>query len=927
LSAFSHVRRASAAIVTACLVLGGTTAVAAASPPPPTEASGAGLYVVSLTQPPRVDDRGGAARLRRAQDTLLSEIGRPTVLYRYTAALNGFAAELTREQVKQLRSHPDVALVERSTTHRLASVDSPRFLGVEEAWASAGGPDRAGRGTVVGVIDSGVWPENPSFAALAGVRSRGPAGFRGACTPAEQWDEADCNSKVVSARYFVKGFGKENLAASEYLSPRDGSGHGSHAAAIAAGNDRVRVRVEGQDFGHASGMAPGARIAAYKACWAAPDPSADGCTVADAVAAIDRAVADGVDVISYAISGPEGVDSDSVELAFLNATAAGVFVAASAGNGGPEEGSVAHASPWVTTVGASTHHTFQGSVVLGGQEVHVGAMVSDQAVPRTGIVLAEDAATPGSKADDARLCRPGALDAAAVQDKIVVCDRGTIARVEKSVAVARAGGAGMVLANVRPDSVDSDFHAVPTVHLDAAAAEQVKSYLSTAERPTASIDPTASDDTQAPRVAHFSARGPVPRDGGSLLKPDLTAPGVGVLSAVAPASGSGRLWDQLSGTSMSTAHVAGIAALVMAEHPRWTPAMVKSALSTTADELEGINGPLAAGAGQVDAAEVLDPGLVLDAPPRSFRAWLAGRAETRNLNLPSIAVGDLTGRTRVVRQVTNVTRRAGSFSASVSGLDGIGATVRPQTLRLGPGETGRFVVVLDRQGAQVEATARGAVVWSGLGRAARIPVVVTPRAISAPEEATASGASGSVSFEVAPGTSSPLGLTVSGLAEARPIGLTLEPGDFRPTRPDEDADTARFPIEVPAGTEVLRVALDGRDSDDLDLHLYRDGDLVAQATGSGADEMLTEVDPEPGQYVLYVSSVVASNRSTTTAQLYTWVVDTGDAGNLSAPGTLPVVEGEPFPVELSWERLDPTSRWFGTVRYGSSDERTFVTIN
>ena len=926
MTAFSHVRRASAAIVTACLVIGGTTAVAAAAPPP-TEASGAGLYVVSLTQPPSADDPARAARLRSAQDRLLSEIGRPAVLYRYTAALNGFAAELTREQVKRLRSHPDVALVERSTTHRLASVDSPRVLGAQRAWAAVGGPDRAGRGTVVGVIDSGIWPENPSFAALADVSRRGPAGFSGACAPGEQWDEADCNSKVVSARYFVKGFGKENLAASEYLSPRDGSGHGSHAAAVAAGNDRVRVRVEGQDFGHASGMAPGARIAAYKACWTAPDPSADGCTVADAVAAIDQAVADGVDVISYAVTGPAGVDSDSVELAFLNATAAGVFVAASAGNGGPRAGSVAHASPWVTTVGASTHHTFRGSVVLGGEDVHVGAMVSDEAVPRTGIVLAEDAATASSTPEDARLCRPGALDAAVVQDKIVVCDRGTVARVEKSVAVARAGGAGMVLANVRPGSVDSDFHAVPTVHLDAESAERVRRYVSTAERPIASIDPTGSDDTTAPRVAHFSSRGPVARDGGSLLKPDVTAPGVGVLSAVAPASGSGRLWDQLSGTSISTAHVAGIAALVMAEHPRWTPAMVKSAMSTTADELEGANGPLAAGAGRVDAGEVLDPGLVLDAPTRTFRAWLAGRAATRNLNLPSIAVGDLTGRTRVVREVTNVTRREGIFSASVQGLAGIGVTVRPQTLQLAPGESGRFTVVVDREGAQVETPTSGAVVWTGLGREARMPVVVTPRTVSAPEEATASGASGSVSFEAVPGTSTLLDLRVSGLVEAKPIGLTLEPGEFRPTRPAADSGTAHFPLEVPADTEVLRLALDGRDSDDLDLHLYRDGDLVAQATGSGADEILTEVDPEPGRYDLYVSSVVASNRSTTTAQLYTWVLPSRDSRNLSAPRNLPVVEGRPFPVELSWRDLDPTSRWFGTVRYGSSDERTFVTVN
>jgi hypothetical protein len=926
LSTSSRVRRAVAVLAAALLAGTGTTGVAGAAPAA-TEVAAPGVYIVSLTEAPRPNRPGEPARLRSAQDALLREVGGPQVLYRYTAALNGFAAELNRNQVKRLRSHPDVAIVERSTTQRLDSIDSPRFLGVDEAWEAAGGPDEAGRGTVVGVIDSGIWPENPSFAALPGVRSSGPVDFGGACETGAQWDEADCNSKVVSARYFVKGFGEGNLAASEFLSPRDATGHGSHTAAIAAGNDDVRVRVDGQDFGAAAGMAPGARIAAYKACWTAPDPADDGCTTVDAVAAIDRAVADGVDVISYAISGPSGVDSDSVETAFLNATAAGVFVAASAGNRGPAAGTVAHTSPWVTTVGASTHHSFDGAVVLGGDDVHVGAMISDQAVPSAPLVLAEDVVAATSNVDDARLCRPGTLDAAAAQDKIVVCDRGSIPRVEKSVAVARAGGAAMVLANVRPDSVDSDFHAVPTVHLDVAAAEAVKAYVEQSEDPTASIDPSASDDTSVPQVAAFSSRGPSSHDGGSLLKPDLTAPGVGVLAAVAPPAHDGRLWGQYSGTSMSTAHVAGLAAVVRSVRPEWTPAMVKSAMSTTADELEGVSGPMSEGAGQVDAAEMLDPGLVLDAAPRRFRAWQDGQVPTRNLNLPSIAVGDLTGTTRVVRRVTNVSGSTETYTAEALGLNGLDVRVRPRTLTLGPGETGRIAVVVDRAGAQLETPTSGYVVLTGLSHQARLPVVVTPRTVQAPQEATSSGAAGSLSFQAVAGTRGELTLATSGLASATPVGLTLEPGDFDPRAPSADADTARFPVEVPPGTEVVRVELAGRDSDDMDLHLYRGDELVDSSIGSAADEQLTLVKPQAGDYDLYVSSAVAANGSTTTAQLYTWVVKHDDAGNLQSPAGVAVTQGEPFDVELTWEDLDPTARWFGAIRYGRSDQRTFVTVN
>ncbi|HSJ21801.1 MAG TPA: S8 family peptidase [Nocardioidaceae bacterium] len=926
MSTSSRVRRAVAVLASALLATTGTTGVAGAAPAP-TEVAAPGVYIVSLADAPRPDRPGDTARLRRAQDALLRDVGDPAVLYRFTAALNGFAAELDRNQVKRLRSRDDVALVERSTTQQLDSVDSPRFLGVDEAWEAAGGPDNAGRGTVVGVIDSGIWPENPSFAALPGARSSGPVDFEGTCETGEQWDEADCNSKVVSARYFVKGFGADNLAASEFLSPRDATGHGSHTAAIAAGNDDVRVRVDGQDLGAAAGMAPGAHIAAYKACWTAPDPADDGCTTVDTVAAIDQAVADGVDVISYSVSGPSGVDSDSVETAFLNATAAGVFVAASAGNRGPAAGTVAHASPWVTTVGASTHHSFDGAVVLGGEEVHVGAMISDVAVPDTRIVLAENAVASTSAVDDARLCRPGSLDAAVAQDKVVVCDRGSIPRVEKSAAVARAGGAAMVLANVRPDSIDSDFHAVPTVHVDVAAGDAIKAYVTHTEEPTASIDPSGSDDTEAPQVAPFSSRGPTPHDGGSLLKPDLTAPGVGVLAAVAPPAHDGRLWDQYSGTSMSTAHVAGLAAVVRSVRPEWTPAMVKSAMSTTADELEGVSGPLTEGAGQVDAAEVLDPGLVLDAAPGRFRAWLDGQVPTRDLNLPSVAVGDLTGSARVVRRVTNVSGSTETYTAEVLGLGGLDVRVRPSSFTLGPGESGRIAVVIDRDGAQLEAPARGYVVLTGLSHQARLPVVVTPRTVEAPQEATSSGAAGTLSFQAVAGTGGEMGLTTSGLASSTPVGLTLEPGDFDPRDPAADEDTTRFPVEVPPGAEVVRIELAGRDSDDMDLHLYRGEELVESSIGSDADELLTLVDPQPGNYDLYVSSAVAANGSTTTAQLYTWVVTRDDAGNLRAPDSVAVSEGEPFEVELTWEDLDPTARWFGAIRYGQSDERTFVTVN
>jgi hypothetical protein len=402
---------------------------------------------------------------------------------------------------------------------------------------------------------------------------------------------------------------------------------------------------------------------------------------------------------------------------------------------------------------------------------------------------------------------------------------------------------------------------------------------------------------------------------------------VGVLSAVAPPSHGGRLWGQLSGTSMSAAHVAGLAALMHADRPRLTPAMIKSAMMTSAGPLVGSSGPLGEGAGQVDARAALDPGLVLDETPHRYRAWLAGRVRAANLNLPSIAVGDLTGTTRVVRRVTNVSGRRETYSARMLGLAGIDARVVPATLTLGPGETGRFVVRLDRGSAAVGSTARGTLVWRGSTHRVRMPVVVRPRALEAPAEVRGSGASGTVSFEARAGTRFAVGLDVAGLVGARPVGLTLEPGAFDPARPVADADASRLPVRVPARAEALRVQLEGRDTDDLDLYLYRAGELVASATGSGADETLTVTDPPAGRYSLWVQSAVAGNRSTTTAQVYTWVVGPGDRANLDVPETVGAASGSPFDVEVSWRDLDPTSRWFGVLRYEGSDERTFVSVD
>jgi hypothetical protein len=287
-------------------------------------------------------------------------------------------------------------------------------------------------------------------------------------------------------------------------------------------------------------MAPAARLSIYKTCWAG------GCGTFDSVNAIEDAVADGVDVLNYSISGSLTSVLDPVEVAFFNAAAAGVFVAASAGNSGPGASTVAHNSPWLTTVAASTHdRNFAKSVTLGNGTTHTG-VGTGPAVPSVPLIDSAVAGLAGSDPAQAELCFIGTLDPVKVTGKIVLCARGVNARTDKSKAVRDAGGVGMVLYNPTNNSLNADFHFVPTVHVQSAAGLAIKAYAATAGA-TASLSVGTATPGRAPNIAAFSSAGPALSGSGDLLKPDITAPGVDVIAAVSPPGDNGNLYDSISG--------------------------------------------------------------------------------------------------------------------------------------------------------------------------------------------------------------------------------------------------------------------------------------------------------------------------------------------------------------------------------------------
>ncbi len=657
------------------------------------------LHLVTMVGPGTAGYHGAFSEedyrigLLRRQDASLAAVGADAPVTRWTTALSGMAVELDPFQADRLRSLPGVRLVE---------VDHVRPLTGAPTGGLADGTttqSRGGAGTVIGVVDSGLDSSGPAFAETTRLGPR-PSSFTGECTT------AGCSSKVVALRHFIDAFGVDNLRSGAATTAHDDQGHGTMVAALAAGNPATptgRARRVAKQF---AGAAPDARIAVYKACWEAPDPSDDGCATADVVSAIDAAVADGVDVLNLSVAGKPG--PDTVDLALLGAAENDIVVVAAAGNSG---GSTGHDAPWVTTVGAVDTGTHAGALVLtDGTRVEGALSPKGQRVDR-GIVLARSIPAPGTTPAEAALCARGTLDAGGADGHIVVCERGEVARLEKSRTVRLAGGDAMVLVNDRGEELTADLHTVPTLNISALAGKQLRAALDEGR----ARGRVVRVPNTAVRKLGWSATGSPTADS---VKPDLMAPGLGRLAASTAAAGR---WDLLSGTSAAAAQVSGIAATLRAREPDWSAARIRSALSTTTTSL----GPweaLDSGSGLVDAVASTRPGLVLDVSAPAWRRYADG--EITDLNLPSVLVD---GPGEAQRRVTNTRERAAYWSVSVSGFDRHRVEVFPRAVQLEPGasQTVRIAVGGNPRARRADS---GFVTWrDDAGNTVRLPVVVTAR--------------------------------------------------------------------------------------------------------------------------------------------------------------------------------------------------------
>ncbi|MGW5049529.1 S8 family peptidase [Actinokineospora sp. NPDC004072] len=966
---------------------------ALADPPaePALAASPNGIYLVELADAPVVEYGGGVAGLaatapepggkldrddpdvrsyvahldrRRAQVLGTVRGARKVYDYNYTNA--GFAARMTPEQAAKLAKAPGVKLVVPDGESKLDTVSTPEFLGLtgrSGAWQRLGGDAKAGDGVIIGVIDSGFVPENPSFGPIrttAAADRAIAARWRGVCDPGVEEPRVTCNNKVIGARYFNEGVGTRPIP-SEYTSPRDHGGHGSHTASTAAGKHGVAVSVDGRSYGAASGIAPGARLAIYKTCWIVTEAGDDTCINSDSVKAIDTAIADGVDVLNYSISGASGY-GDLVTLAFYRAAKAGVFVAASAGNDGPGASTVSKNTPWMTSVAAGTHpRQYAATVTTGDGKTYTGTGAG-AAVPAAPLVLSTAVGLPGANAEDARLCYEGALDPAKAAGKIVVCDRGVNDRTAKSRAVKQAGGIGMVLVNPTANSLNGDIHVVPTVHVDHVAGAAIKAYAAGAA-PTAALSAgTVVKGVRAPAVAAFSSRGPALTGGGDFLKPDILAPGVDVLAAVTPERHGGRNWDLMSGTSMAAPHIAGMAALLIQRHPGWSPMAVKSALMTSAKTTDNQRKPIPTdagaaatpldyGAGHVSIADAIDTDLVYDSGAQQWDRLLCGVAVTppggscqgvtpidaSDVNLASIAIGDLAGKQTVTRTLTNTGRHAHVLHPKVTGLAGLSASVSPRVLVIPPGQSRSYKVTFTRTSAPLGAYVFGDLTWTPVrGAPVRSVIAVKPVFAAVSAELRGTGSAGSAEAAVQPGFTGTLTASVVGLAKAAENTAELRNptgANFDTANPTAGEHTAKFTVTVPAGTTYVRWSTFDADvaaGTDLDVFVYRAGTttLVNSSAGSTAEEWVSVNNPTAGSYDVYVDLYDGPAQQ---VKQFTFLLGSAAAGNLTAtPASQQATAGAPTKVTAAWSGLPAGGRWVGRVLYGdgtTTGASTLVWVN
>lgn len=947
----------------------------------------AGLAATAPTAGEKLDVSTAAVQayvdyLVQGQDSVMAAAGVDAAdkLHSYTYALNGFAAKLTPAQVDALTQLPGVVTVLRDQFRFKQEDDVPAYLGLTAeggAWSQL----YTGEGVVVGVIDSGIWPEHPSFAD-DGSYGPSPLPVAPPCqfgNTAHNPDDAPftCNNKLLGARVVLDTYRAfTGLGPDEFDSARDDDGHGTHTASTAAGNANVVASIFGIPRGRVSGVAPRARVIAYKGLGEL------GGYTSDLVEAIDLAVADGVDVINYSVGGGASLTGGD-EIAYLFAADAGVFVATSAGNSGPDDATMGGpaSAPWLTAVGASfPNRLYISDIYVSGPGRAPRFLWGGSITPGISNYRLVDAEGIADETGDTSGECLNPFPAGTFQaNDAVFCNRYDfgVGRTTRVTNVKVGGGGAVIFHNVPEVNVTpTDNHPLPTVHMLYTVGVPLKQYLNRANGPIRISFTTGQaryafwDWRVTPNVmTSFSSRGPNPV-APDIIKPDVTAPGYQILAGASPdhinTAAQGQLFQSIMGTSMSSPQVAGLFALIKQVHPDWTPAMARSALMTTAHQrvfesnFHTPADPFDMGAGHVNGtllplrSTMFMPGLVYDADifdyfgflctaapevlvdPEGFCADLVASGiptDPSDLNLPSIGVAELPGSQTITRRFMSVApdNAQRTYRVEVDAPPGYSVSVNPDQISLRNGEVASYEVTIVNNSAPIGEWRFGSLTWRdrNLGRDYTVysPIAVRGTLFDAPAEIEGEGADGSASFEIKFGYNGDYTAAPHGLVAANVIADTV---DQDPDQLFDPADGFSNIHEIDvSGAAHLRIAIPPEATEDLaDLDIYLvdpTGELVAASFNAGTDEQIDIPLPEDGTWELYVHGWQTVGPDSD-YDAYVWLVPLASGGSLvidNAPTS--VTSGDVAQIDISW--TGATDGWYmGAVSHSDADGLLGLTL-
>ncbi len=958
-------------------------------------------------------------RLAIEQDRVLARAGTDTeLIYRYRYGLNGFAARMHPSQAHKLENLPEVLHVWEDEIRPLATNFSLDFLGLFDSDKGLRGTQGLdGEDIVIAVIDSGIAPEHPSLAdtreadrprlcsgdwaenSLLGrwlcrrfdkledtILFEPPENWNGSCQPGERFESTACNNKLIGARWFITGAEASGpIDDGEIRSARDADGHGTHTATTAAGN-RVKASIFGSFIDRIEGVAPRARVAVYKACWLRPGDQRASCNTSDLANAIDAAVADGVDIINYSVGSSLVSVTAPDDLALMAATKAGVFTVVAAGNEGPNLGTIGSpaGAPWVLTAAASsrdgqtTLEAFEIKAPPGlagkyaAREANFTPALSERGPLDGDLILVddgEDILEDGSAGTLSDACEP-LINSSDVSDNIALIQRGGCSFDVKVANAADAGAIAAIVYNIAGDPVVmngvSGLSDIPAVMIGQADANLILAEIDAGNLVTVRLDKDLflTEDDTGNVMGSFSARGPGPVP--DILKPDVTAPGINILAGFAPDAANaspGENFAYLTGTSMSTPHVAGVAALLMQAHPDWSPSTIKSALMTTAHQsLTASDGVTAAipfdyGAGHIVPNDAVDPGLVYDVSVDDYDAFACGIASPAvtqercdqlgaegysfagsDLNQPSIAIERFTSERTISRNVTNVGDQSASYVATVVAPEGIGVNVVPASLTVAPGETATFDVTFSFESGPLDLWRFGSLTWSDGTHSVYSTIAIRPISVTAPAQVTDFGADGSLSFPVEFGYTGAYTPGVHGLRLPLVLNGFVDNDPTKTFSFRSDNGVTMHLVDVPVDEVYLRFSLfdtltDG--DDDLDLYVYYCPDNVncTKLGESGEPTSQEEVNvllPAAGRYAVLVHGFETDQVSGGPGANYSllgWsfgLVD--DQGNMTASGPAFVNAGTTENITVNWTGLLPDTIYLGGISHNTPQGLSAITV-